>query len=299
MAAARDIDEIEDVNANFILMANLQQASTSGIQIGKAPVYDSDGTSEKNYVESSVEHSGGTIEQHPAIVEETHAVAVESLDKITISKKENECLFRAVVSQDIMPIVQSPSVVETSDLQTELERNKERINPSKNYRDNKFVPINQAKASVRTKPIIVSQPHVITKKDVNFDTNGLSSTGVDNTAKTRMPQPRSNTKIDRVSSVSKSSCIKNNEVEVEEHHRNLLLSKYKKHMSSECNNVKLAIRNDKSEVVCAICKQCLINANHDVCVLKYVNGMNSHKKNLLALILYKSNKNVIGLISRN
>ncbi|GJR59899.1 integrase, catalytic region, zinc finger, CCHC-type containing protein [Tanacetum coccineum] len=46
-------------------------------------------------------------------------------------------------------------------------------------------------------------------------------------------------------------------------------------MSSECNNVKLAIRNDKSEVVCAMCKQCLITANHDVCVLNYLNGMNS------------------------
>ncbi|GJV19228.1 retrovirus-related pol polyprotein from transposon TNT 1-94 [Tanacetum coccineum] len=41
-----DIDEIKDVNANCILMANLQQASTSCIQIGKAPTYDSDGSSE-------------------------------------------------------------------------------------------------------------------------------------------------------------------------------------------------------------------------------------------------------------
>ncbi|GJX87219.1 hypothetical protein Tco_0339233 [Tanacetum coccineum] len=53
-------------------------------------------------------------------------------------------------------------------------------------------------------------------------------------------------------SASKNSCLKNKEVEVEEHHRNLLLSKNKKHMSSECNNVKLVIRNDKSEVVCAM-----------------------------------------------
>nr|GFD43776.1 Gag-Pol polyprotein [Tanacetum cinerariifolium] len=30
MAAATDLDEIEEVNANCILMANLQQASTSG-----------------------------------------------------------------------------------------------------------------------------------------------------------------------------------------------------------------------------------------------------------------------------
>ncbi|GKB97288.1 retrovirus-related pol polyprotein from transposon TNT 1-94 [Tanacetum coccineum] len=79
--------------------------------------------------------------------------------------------------------------------------------------------------------------------------------GVDNTAKTRRPQPRSNTKNDRVPSASKSRCIKNKEVEVEEHHRNLMLSKNKKHMSSECNNIKLAIRNDKSEVVYVMLNQ--------------------------------------------
>ncbi|GKD00713.1 retrovirus-related pol polyprotein from transposon TNT 1-94 [Tanacetum coccineum] len=46
MAAAVDLDEIEEVNANCILMANLQQASTSGTQTDKAPVYDSDGSAE-------------------------------------------------------------------------------------------------------------------------------------------------------------------------------------------------------------------------------------------------------------
>ncbi|GJS23139.1 retrovirus-related pol polyprotein from transposon TNT 1-94 [Tanacetum coccineum] len=46
-------------------------------------------------------------------------------------------------------------------------------------------------------------------------------------------------------------------------------------MSSECKHVKLDIRNDKSEVICAMCKQCLITANHDVCMLNYVNDMNS------------------------
>ncbi|GJT68243.1 retrovirus-related pol polyprotein from transposon TNT 1-94 [Tanacetum coccineum] len=152
-----------------------------------------------------------------------------------------------------------------------------RINPFKPSREEKYVP-NKVRASVRTTPITVSQPHVVTKKDVNSDSNGLSSTGVDNTAKTRRPQPRSNTKNDRVPSASKSSCNKNKEVEVEEHHRNLLLSKNKKHMSSECNHVKLAIRNDKSEVICAMCKQCLITANHDVCMLNYVNDMNSRGK---------------------
>nr|GFA69307.1 retrovirus-related Pol polyprotein from transposon TNT 1-94 [Tanacetum cinerariifolium] len=51
-----------------------------------------------------------------------------------------------------------------------------RINPSKNSREEKQVP-NTVRAGARTKSITVSQPHVITKKDVNSDLNGLSSTG--------------------------------------------------------------------------------------------------------------------------
>nr|GFA78279.1 hypothetical protein [Tanacetum cinerariifolium] len=50
-----------------------------------------------------------------------------------------------------------------------------RINPSNTSREEKQVP-NTVSASVRTKPITVSQPAVITKKDVNSDLNGLSST---------------------------------------------------------------------------------------------------------------------------
>ncbi|GKC24136.1 retrovirus-related pol polyprotein from transposon TNT 1-94, partial [Tanacetum coccineum] len=152
------------------------------------------------------------------------------------------------------------------------------INPFKNSKEEQLVPNKPNKTSVRTHPITVSQPHVIIKKVVNSDSNGFSSTGVDITTKTKRPQPRSNTKNDRVPSASKSSCIKNNEVDVEDHPRNLMLSKNKKLKSSECNNIKLAIRNDKSEIVYAMCKQCLVTANHDACVLKYVNGLNSCDK---------------------
>nr|GFD38282.1 hypothetical protein [Tanacetum cinerariifolium] len=43
---ATDLDEIEEVNANCILMANLQHASSSGTQTDSTPVYDSDGSVE-------------------------------------------------------------------------------------------------------------------------------------------------------------------------------------------------------------------------------------------------------------
>nr|GEX94352.1 hypothetical protein [Tanacetum cinerariifolium] len=50
-----------------------------------------------------------------------------------------------------------------------------RINPFKNSREENHVP-NTVSASARTKPITVSQPPVITKKDVNSDLNGLAFT---------------------------------------------------------------------------------------------------------------------------
>nr|GFC14018.1 hypothetical protein [Tanacetum cinerariifolium] len=77
-----------------------------------------------------------------------------------------------------------------------------RISPDKVSKEAKKVP-NTVSASSRTKPITVSQPSVITKKGMNSNSNGLSSTGLDNT-KTRRPQPRSNIKNDRVPSASKS-----------------------------------------------------------------------------------------------
>nr|GEU94301.1 hypothetical protein [Tanacetum cinerariifolium] len=122
-----------------------------------------------------------------------------------------------------------------------------RINPSKTSMEEKQVP-NTVSASARTKPITVSQPPVITKKDVNSDLNGLSSTGIDNT-KTRRPQPRRNIKNDRVPSASKHSRSQNKEAEVEEHHRNLLLSKNNKHISSACNNIKIDSQDSLSSFV--------------------------------------------------
>nr|GEU99051.1 putative ribonuclease H-like domain-containing protein [Tanacetum cinerariifolium] len=160
-----------------------------------------------------------------------------------------------------------------------------RINPFKTSREEKHVP-NNVRASTRTKLITISQPSVITKKDVNSDSNGLSSTGIDNT-KTRRPHPRSNTKNDRVLSVSKSSRSKNKRVEVEEHHRNLLLSKNTKHMLSACNNFKLDSQNVYSKVVCAMCKQCLISVNHDECLLNYVYDENSRGKKQTANVSIK------------
>ncbi|GJS65173.1 hypothetical protein Tco_0679737 [Tanacetum coccineum] len=135
-----------------------------------------------------------------------------------------------------------------------------------------------------TKPITASQPNVIHRQQANSNSSGFSPTRVNNTAKTISPQPA------RVHSKSKSSCLSNNFEKLEENHRNSLIPKTQKHMSSECNNITLAIRNAKSEIICVMCKQCLVTANHDVCVLNYVNNMNFRAYNRSTNVSIRENQ---------
>nr|GEX88820.1 hypothetical protein [Tanacetum cinerariifolium] len=129
------------------------------------------------------------------------------------------------------------------------------MNPFKAFMVDKFVPNKHVKASIRTKPITVSQPHVITTNNVNSKTNGFSPKDIKSATKTRRPLPKNNPKNDKVPSKSKSSRLSNNLEKIEENHKNLQSSSNQKHMPSECNNIKLAIRNAQSKVVCAMCGQ--------------------------------------------
>nr|GEV49026.1 retrotransposon protein, putative, Ty1-copia subclass [Tanacetum cinerariifolium] len=283
-----DLDEIEEVNANCILMANLQQASTSGTQTDKAPVYDSDGsaevhdyencydneifnmfTQEEQYTEllepipeprqvpqndnnvisedSSLEQSGGIVEQHPINVEETRAlydslyhnlaievekvntfnrklketnaklttklarfknqekcfeISQEEYDKLERSKfvgdfksltkeadeslakhkaleLEVERLLRVVVSQDIMIVVQKAFVVDTLNLQTELEQNElqntiyenaklpaqvfKKVSDQKDNKHDTSTNTKFAKQSVLGKPPMLGETHALSK----------------------------------------------------------------------------------------------------------------------------------------
>ncbi|GJW33895.1 retrovirus-related pol polyprotein from transposon TNT 1-94 [Tanacetum coccineum] len=126
-----------------------------------------------------------------------------------------------------------------------------KIDPSQTSRVD-LVPNNQSSASIRTNPFTNSLHHVTSKENVSSNTVNSSSTGLVHTARTRRPQPKGNTRNDRVPSASRGSKAKKNVI-VEDHRRNLSLSKNQKTISSECNNIKLAIRNDNSEIVCGTC----------------------------------------------
>ncbi|GKE14166.1 hypothetical protein Tco_1421743 [Tanacetum coccineum] len=147
---------------------------------------------------------------------------------------------------------------------------------SKAFQLNNITPINNnqrssSKQSILGKPPSSSKPKLYSVTPFPKSTV-IPKVDVKSTTRTRRPQPRNNPKSDKVPFKSKSSCLSNKLEKIEENHRSFQSSNNLDHTSSECNNIKLAIRNEKSEVICATCKQCLITANHDDCVLQYVNG---------------------------
>nr|GEY57369.1 copia protein [Tanacetum cinerariifolium] len=144
-----------------------------------------------------------------------------------------------------------------------------------------------AKQSILGKPPTLGETHALSNPVTSSSIPIQQESKIMKNDKTTLrPEGHSLGAIQRISA-SKSSRSKNKEVEVEEHHRKLLLSMNKKHMSFECNNIKLANQNVYCKVVCAMCKQCLISVNHDVCFLNYVNDMNSRSKQQTANVSIK------------
>nr|GFC66631.1 hypothetical protein [Tanacetum cinerariifolium] len=68
---AGNLNGYNDVNANCILMAHLQQASSSGTQTDSAPVYDSDGSAEvhENYDNNEIFNMFTQEEQYTKLLE--------------------------------------------------------------------------------------------------------------------------------------------------------------------------------------------------------------------------------------
>ncbi|GJS79728.1 hypothetical protein Tco_0729609 [Tanacetum coccineum] len=134
--------------------------------------------------------------------------AVTRLPKSTDIPKAGETnALSNQVTSNLVPSSQELKVVENDNV---IAPGMFRIDPRKTSRKDNFVPNKHVKASVKIKPITVSQPHVITKNDVNSKTNGFSPKDVKSTTRTRRPQLRNNPKNDKVPSKSKSSWLLNN-----------------------------------------------------------------------------------------
>nr|GEX06076.1 integrase, catalytic region, zinc finger, CCHC-type, peptidase aspartic, catalytic [Tanacetum cinerariifolium] len=110
MATATDLDEIKEVNVNCILMANLQQASTSGTKTNKAPVYNSDGSVEVHNYEDCCDNDIFNMFTQ----EEQYTELLESIPKShQVPQNDNNVISKVTsVEQSGETVEQHPSNVE-------------------------------------------------------------------------------------------------------------------------------------------------------------------------------------------
>ncbi|GKE43668.1 hypothetical protein Tco_1470952 [Tanacetum coccineum] len=94
----------------------------------------------------------------------------------------------------------------------------------------------------------------------NSEPSVMSSTSLQSTANGSKPKPRINNQKSRNWPASKSSCVTTKTVHIAEHSRNS------------------RIFFDSKHFVCSTCQKCVFNANHDSCVTKFLNEVNSRTK---------------------
>ncbi|GJX32485.1 RNA polymerase beta'' subunit [Tanacetum coccineum] len=94
----------------------------------------------------------------------------------------------------------------------------------------------------------------------NSKTSVMPSARSQSTANGSKPKPRISNQKSRNWPASKSSCVTIKTVPIAEHSRN----------SRNCS--------DSKHFICSTCQKCVFNANHDHCVTKFLNEVNSHAK---------------------
>ncbi|GKD04467.1 retrovirus-related pol polyprotein from transposon TNT 1-94 [Tanacetum coccineum] len=120
------------------------------------------------------------------------------------------------------------------------------------------------KSTTQTRTLLLPRDVRKTNKRVSFSTRVNSTTSVSR------PQLKRNLE-DRF--LHNNSQV--NTKEVEEHHRNFKFSNKKS--VTTCND-SLNVKTLNVNFVCLTCGKCMVNENHDLCVVNYINGVNSRSK---------------------
>nr|GEV26273.1 copia protein [Tanacetum cinerariifolium] len=248
LSSTKQITTLNDEISNLNKQLSKEKSSISSLMEEKKKLKHDFKTREDKFIDKKVNLEAKIKDLENILLKRDQTEADESLDKQKSLELKIKRLLKASVCHDIMSIVQNGFVDVPSDLQTELDRKKEKLELC------------------------------IIKKEKEYAILWNN-----------WPQPKGNTRNARVLSASKSSEVKKN-VTVEYHRRTLLLSKNLKTMSSKCNNIKLAIQNNTSEIVYDTYKQCLVTAYHDACFPSSVNALNSRANNLCDNVSLSANQ---------
>ncbi|GJU46732.1 hypothetical protein Tco_1203998 [Tanacetum coccineum] len=141
-------------------------------------------------------------------------------------------------------------------------------------------PMNKVKKVRFSEPLTSSSnihKQVKSSKTPYSNTLVLPSTGLKSCTSASRSQPIGNKNNDKISQTPSSKM--KNKVEVQRRRANLSSNKQNRVKDPICDaNVKHTMLNVNSKLICVKCKQCMFDANHDVCFLDFVNDENMRSK---------------------
>ncbi|GJW25371.1 retrovirus-related pol polyprotein from transposon TNT 1-94 [Tanacetum coccineum] len=181
---------------------------------------------------------------------------LEALEKYSLKEKDFS-KSRSVTRTNVKQALTKPVTPQT------LSKNVNQVQKNTNV-------IAPGMYKMNTRPNQTRTPHLPqdtrkTNKRVSF------STGVNSTTSVSRPQLKSTQLEDRV--WHNNSQVKTKEVE--DHRRNF---KFSNKTSVTTYNDSLIVKISNVKSVCGTCGKCVFNKNHDLCVLNYINGVNSRSK---------------------
>nr|GEX06727.1 hypothetical protein [Tanacetum cinerariifolium] len=179
---------------------------------------------------------------------------LETLDKC-------DCLEKELSKSKMMSKSFKPLQKHAINLEIDLQQCQEKIKNDKSFKEN------QSKEFCK-------------EREQYFEIQDLKSQLQDKAIEIRVipttcvsrPHLKSNQKEDRVMLNNSQE----NKQDVEDHHRNVKFSKNKTSVTA-CND-SLNAKTSNVNFVCTTCGKCVLNEKHDMCVLKYRNGVNSRTK---------------------
>nr|GEX91186.1 hypothetical protein [Tanacetum cinerariifolium] len=177
-----------------------------------------------------------------------------------------ECLEKELSKSKIMLKSFEALLKHAINLELELQQCQEKIKNDKSFKENQSKEFHKER----------EQYFEIQDLKAQLRDNGIAVRVIPSTSVSR-PQLKSNPMEDKV--------ILNNsqgqKQEVEDHCRNVKFSKNKTSVIA-CNN-SLNAKTLNVNFVCATCGKCMLNEQHDMCVLKSRNGVNSRTKMPIAV----------------
>nr|GEX41353.1 hypothetical protein [Tanacetum cinerariifolium] len=180
--------------------------------------------------------------------------------------KKCECIEKELSKSKIISKSFEPLQKHAINLELELQQCQEKIKNDKSFIEN------QSKEFCKEP----EQYFEIQDLKAQLQDKGIAIRVIPHTSVSR-PQFKSNLMEDRVM-LNNSQGKKQ---ELEDHRRNVKFSKNKTSVTA-CND-NLNAKTSNVNFVCATCEKCVLNENHDMCVLKSRNGVNSRTKMPMAM----------------